>query len=113
MRRKTGNRFLVVFLIVTMLISMAPAGVFAADIPEAQTVSEITGSGTEADPYLISDGRQLSSLGGTTLTGCYRLTADIDMEGIDMRPINGCSIQRLRLWRWRTGRKNKRRCEYQ
>ena len=89
MRRKTGNRFLVVFLIVTMLISMAPAGVFAADIPEAQTVSEITGSGTEADPYLISDGQQLSSLGGTTLTGCYRLTADIDMEGIDMRPING------------------------
>lgn len=88
MRRKTGNRFLVVFLIVTMLISMAPAGVFAADIPEAQTVSEITGSGTEADPYLISDGQQLSSLGGTTLTGCYRLTADIDMEGIDMQPIN-------------------------
>ena len=88
MRQKTGNRFLVLFLIVAMLFSMAPAGVFAGEMTASETAAEMTGSGTETDPYLISDGQQLAALGGTTLNGHYRLTADIDMSGIQMRPIN-------------------------
>ena len=63
MRQKTGNRFLVLFLIVAMLFSMAPAGVFAGEMTASETAAEMTGSGTETDPYLISDGQQLAALG--------------------------------------------------
>ncbi len=103
MKKWKENRFLAVILMVTMVITMMPMNVFAdegaleeiAAPTNMQTVQEndnqIQGSGTAEDPYLIENGIQLESLGGQSLSGYYRITADMDMSGIEMRPISNFS----------------------
>ncbi len=48
------------------------------------TTTTLVGSGTEADPFLISDYDDLMEFSGNAglRNGCYKLTADIDMQGL-------------------------------
>ena len=54
-------------------------------LPLAQTFStSLTGSGTSDDPYLITDYDDLIEFGSNSQlrSGCYELTADIDLGGL-------------------------------
>lgn len=53
----------------------------------AIAVQALSGSGKADDPYLIGTAEDLQALGNKTITGCYKLTADIDMAGKAMTPI--------------------------
>lgn len=53
----------------------------------AIAVQTLSGSGKADDPYLIGTAEDLQALGNKTITGCYKLTADIDMAGKAMTPI--------------------------
>ena len=44
------------------------------------------GSGTPADPYLVCDAAQLDRV-RDDLEGHYRLTADVDLDGVSWTPI--------------------------
>jgi hypothetical protein len=53
----------------------------------AIAVQALSGSGKADDPYRIGTAEDLQALGNKTITGCYKLTADIDMAGKAMTPI--------------------------
>lgn len=53
----------------------------------AIAVQALSGSGKADDPYRIGTAEDLQALGNKTITGCYKLTADIDMEDVPMQPI--------------------------
>lgn len=67
--------FLASILAVSMLIGLFPSVSFAA-----------SGEGTATDPYLVSTVSDLLNI-RNDLTACYKLTADIDMNGIAFTPI--------------------------
>lgn len=67
--------FLASVLSVSMLIGLFPSVSFAA-----------SGEGTATDPYLVSTVSDLLNI-RNDLTACYKLTADIDMNGIAFTPI--------------------------
>ncbi len=69
-----------IMLLLTMVLSMN-FGVYAL----AAYIG--SGSGTEADPYLIETKEQLMSLSGQTITQNYKLTSDIDLENTAWTPI--------------------------
>ncbi len=79
------KRVLSLLLAVVMLWSLLPTAVFAAD-------GELSGSGTEDDPYRIADAADLLAFaakvnGGSEPTACAVLTADIDLTGKEWTPI--------------------------
>ena len=79
------KRVLSLLLAVVMLWSLLPTAVFAAD-------GELSGSGTEDDPYRIANAADLLAFaakvnGGSEPTACAVLTADIDLTGKEWTPI--------------------------
>lgn len=78
------KRVLSLLLAVVMLWSLLPTAVFAAD-------GELSGSGTEDDPYQIADAADLLAFAEMVNGGkpgiCAELTANIDLTGEDWVPI--------------------------
>lgn len=78
------KRVLSLLLAVVMLWSLLPTAVFAAD-------GELSGSGTEDDPYQIADAADLLAFAEKVNGGkpgiCAELTANIDLTGEDWVPI--------------------------
>ena len=79
------KRVLSLLLAVVMLWSLLPTAVFAAD-------GELSGSGTEDDPYRIADAADLLAFAakvndGSETTACAMLTKDIDLTGKEWTPI--------------------------
>lgn len=78
------KRVLSLLLAVVMLWSLLPTAVFAAD-------GELSGSGTEDDPYRIADAADLLAFAAKVndgkTTACAVLTADIDLTGKEWTPI--------------------------
>lgn len=78
------KRVLSLLLAVVMLWSLLPTAVFAAD-------DELSGSGTEDDPYRIADAADLLAFAAKVNDGeadaCAVLTADIDLTGEPWTPI--------------------------
>ena len=78
------KRVLSLLLAVVMLWSLLPTAVFAAD-------GELSGSGTEDDPYQIADAADLLAFAEKVYGGkpgiCAELTANIDLTGEDWVPI--------------------------
>ena len=96
---KTRNRLISVGIALLLLIA---AAVFvipqktasAAAVWDGTSTEAYSGSGTEADPYIISNGAQLAYLanvldeGNTNTSGkFFKLTADIDLGGNEWNPI--------------------------
>lgn len=83
------KRVLSLLLAVVMVWSLLPTAVFAAD-------GELSGSGTEDDPYRIADAADLLAFAakvndGSETTACAELTANIDLTGEDWVPIGSSS----------------------
>ena len=78
------KRVLSLLLAVVMLWSLLPTAVFAAD-------GELSGSGTEDDPYRIANAADLLAFAAKVNDGeadaCAVLTADIDLTGKEWTPI--------------------------
>ena len=78
------KRVLSLLLAVVMVWSLLPTAVFAAD-------GELSGSGTEDDPYQIADAADLLAFAEMVNGGkpgiCAELTANIDLTGEDWVPI--------------------------
>lgn len=79
------KRVLSLLLAVVMLWSLLPTAVFAAD-------GELSGSGTEDDPYRIAGAADLLAFAakvndGSETTACAMLTANIDLAGEPWTPI--------------------------
>ena len=79
------KRVLSLLLAVVMLWSLLPTAVFAAD-------GELSGSGTEDDPYRIANAADLLAFAAKVnddgkTTACAMLTADIDLTGEPWTPI--------------------------
>ena len=81
-------------------------------LPFGQTLSTtLAGSGTSDDPYLITDYDDLMEFGGNSAlrSGCYELTADIDLGGLTLSTSfvperfvgrfegNGCAISNFSI----------------
>jgi len=96
---KTRNRLISVGIALLLLIA---AAVFvipqktasAATVWDGTSTEAYSGSGSEADPYIISNGAQLAYLakvldeGNTSTSGkIFKLTADIDLGGKEWNPI--------------------------
>ena len=88
---KTKKRFLSVGLAVLMLLAAVMLVIPAAGVKAAWDGSVAAnfagGNGTEANPYLISNAKELAllaeyvDLGNDTASTYYKLTADIDVSG--------------------------------
>ncbi len=73
------KKFLAIALTAAMLLSFAVIGTSAAEVYDGTSVSaSLSGSGTEADPYLIANGADLAYFASAPVDGAsYKLTADI------------------------------------
>lgn len=95
------KKVLALFLAALLCIGCLPSVVFAADaaVWDGSIATEFAGgSGTEADPYLISNGAELALLAKYTNANTkkgntvyrllhYKLTADLDLGGAAWTPI--------------------------
>ena len=70
--KKQMKKLGIVLLTITMLLSFTNMTAFAADDPV------LAGSGTESDPYKITNRAELLTIGNTT-GQYYLLTNDIDL----------------------------------
>ena len=96
---KTRNRLIAVGIALLLIIAAAvfifPAkSANAEDAWDGITTTAFTGSGTQADPYVISSGAQLAFLAERINSGAegytyknYKLTADIDLGNQPWTPI--------------------------
>ena len=82
------NRFFSIFIAVAMILS---------NLPVSYAVAVFAGLGTEQDPYIIATANDLvtlANLTNSTATAAeyvdkyYKLTNDIDMSGIDYKPVS-------------------------
>ncbi len=74
----------------SMLLALAMvAGCFAGLAPRAMAAG-YSGSGTMADPYLVTTAEQLQNM-RENLTAHYRLANNIDLAGMDFKPIGRLS----------------------
>ena len=73
------KKFLAFAITAAMLLSLAVIGTSAAEVYDGASVSaSLSGSGTEADPYLIANGADLAYFASAPVDGAsYKLTADI------------------------------------
>ena len=93
---------LLVLAMLSAMLCVSPLSVFAEDVGVWDgSIAEgfAGGSGTEADPYLISDGSQLAYLAKTVNDGesyfgtssqtrkYFKLTSDIDLGNLEWTPI--------------------------
>ena len=83
------KRALSLLMALIMVVSLLPTAVWAAD-------GTLSGSGTEADPYLIEDAADLKAFrdkvnAEDNSTLCAKLTANIDLNNESWTPINSKS----------------------
>lgn len=85
------KRALSLLMAFVMAVSLLPTAVFAAE-------GTLSGSGTKDDPYLIADAADLAAfrdlVNGSTDTenhrdACAKLVTDIDLKGVEWKPIGG------------------------
>ena len=97
-----GRRRLRIFAAATALVLLCAVcigGVSGADVWNGESIDiDWAGSGTQADPYLITSAAELAGLaqkvnGGETYSGDYfKLTTDIDLAGKQWTPIGYASV---------------------
>ena len=82
------KRALSLLMALIMVVSLLPTAVWAAD-------GTLSGSGTEADPYLIASADDLKAfrdkVNAGERTACAKLTADINLNNEEWTPIGGNS----------------------
>lgn len=82
------KRALSLLMAVILVVSLLPTAVWAAD-------GTLSGSGTEADPYLIASADDLKAfrdkVNAGERTACAKLTADINLNNEEWTPIGGNS----------------------
>ncbi len=79
--KKRGKKILSLILALGMVLCMIPETA-AAGTAAPSTTGFAGGSGTEADPYIISTKAQLKNI-RNYMNACYRLNADIVFSGTD------------------------------
>ena len=95
---KMFKRLLSFAVALVMVLGMVPAGNLNVLAVEENAVTGLSGAGTEADPYLINNLEELiwfrDSVDNTQTDGSnmylgkyFKLTADIDLAGINWNPI--------------------------
>ncbi len=69
------KRILSIFICISMLVVVLPMNIYA-----------MSGTGTESTPYLVASASDLNAI-RNDLDGYYKLTCDIDMNGVNFTPI--------------------------
>lgn len=93
--RKQCFRLSALILVITIVIGIMPMTVFASEWDGLLSVEAPNGSGTQEDPYQISDAADLKwfanavngSNAKSTSTLCAKLISDIDLAGQEWTPI--------------------------
>ena len=75
-------------LIMSITLALSGCGLFEAPGSGSKDPTKIftTGTGQENDPYIVSTREQIDAI-RLDLDACYKLDADIDLDGFQMDPI--------------------------
>lgn len=87
------KRSLALLIAAAMILLALPLGALASGAADPARVIGLIGSGTEADPYLITSGSELRALARTVASGAdmrglfFELARDIDVSSAEWTPI--------------------------
>lgn len=78
----------IICLLIAVSIVFSSCGLFVKNDDSPKNSEDVftTGTGQEEDPYIISTKEQLDAV-RLDLDACYKLGADIDLDGFNMEPI--------------------------
>ena len=102
-QQKWKSKSFALLLAIMMIFTMMPQMAFADD---TVAVPQEAGSASSAQHVIVSTADQLARWGGVDFTGTIELADDIDMNGVEMKPIkslngtfegNGYTISNLTL----------------
>ena len=102
-QQKWKSKSFALLLAIMMIFTMMPQMAFADDTAAAP---QEAGSASSAQHVIVSTATELAQWGGVDFTGTIELANDIDMTGVEMKPIkslngtfegNGYTISNLEL----------------